>query len=61
MIDPATLAQLLGVGVQLADESIKVIKSVKKFRETYNDVPRTLSVISTYCRIIHAAIVQITT
>ena len=59
MVDPISLAQLVGLGAQLADECIKVIKSLKEFRDRFKETSHTLSVISAYCRTIHAAIQQI--
>ena len=59
MVDPASIAQLVGLGAQLADECLKVIKSLKQFREKFQESSHTLSVLATYCRIIHAAIEQI--
>ena len=59
MVDPISISQLVGLGAQLADECLKVIKSLKEFREKYQETSHTLSVLSAYCRIIHAAIEHI--
>ena len=61
MVDPASVAQLVGLGAQLADECIQVIKRLKEYRERFHDTSHTLGVLSAYCRIIHAAIQQIQT
>ena len=61
MVDPISIAQLVGLGAQLADECIKVIKSLKEYRERFRETSHTLGVLTAYCRIIHAAIQQIRT
>ena len=61
MVDPISIAQLVGLGAQLADECINVIKNLKKYRERYKDSSHTLSVLSAYCRIVRAAIQHIRT
>ena len=61
MVDPASIAYLLGLGAQLADECIKVFKSLKEYRERFKETGHTLGMLSAYCRVIHAAIQHIQT
>ena len=59
MVDPVSIAQLVGLGAQLADECVKVIKTLKEYREKFQETSHILSVLAAYYRIIHTAIEHI--